>query len=53
MIIEHFNLHSNFKLQAVMNNSDIKDPVFREAVKPLMPENTSSLEYLLKTNPQH
>ena len=35
-----------------MNNSDIKDPVFREAVEAIDAGNTSSLEHLLKTNPQ-
>ena len=52
MIVEHFNLHSNYKLQAVMNTSDINDPVFREAVEAIDAGNTSSLEHLLKTNPQ-
>ena len=35
-----------------MKNSDIKDPVFREAVEAIDAGDTSSLENVLKTNPR-
>src|SRR4030095_6926148 len=35
-----------------MNNSDIEDPVFREAVEAIDAGNLSSLQHLLNTNPQ-
>jgi peptide-methionine (S)-S-oxide reductase len=35
-----------------MKNSDIKDPVFREAVEAIDAGNMTSLEHLLKKNPQ-